>query len=536
MYDGKCRMIPTHQRIDIRRRVSAIASPQVLEKIVFLGIVIIGIFLRFYRVFDFLSWNDDSGRDLLVAKHIVEYGGSWRLSPPPAGTTLIANTPLYYWIISILYFFTRSVAAVLVFSMVMNTLAIVGAYIVGKLLKSTFVALSFSACISFGYIFILPAKTILQPNIINAIVVACLILYLFLHNRQSVFVGLLLITMMFAGIAIHLSFLPPFVCLTLAILYEIIRSDKLKNSLVLFSAYYILLFLWIFTYVRIGETVARSTSLAMPQWEEVFARISSGAKEFGFYIFLGAGHIAEAIFVIIFFGAVAATGLFRRRQFGFPAKFLLFVSLWMFTIFFVWLAYGNGVPYYYYSGYYAIAFLGIVMFLDIIPSFGIKTMAACLLIALISTGTLAYIRKVPGGEFSAAKTVAAFVLSDYHSRSRDKTDALPDFWIVAADGLYPGVFGMFSEYYWYGLENMTGKKLTEVVDGPRNSKPVVENPRYIYVSCREAEGGYRSKDECITAMEQKYPHDFGRYHTRVFLRSIAAHPLKFHVFRYERPD
>ena len=501
------------------------------HKLIFLVIIIIGACLRFYQVFNSMPWADDAGRDLLVAKHLVDHSAPLWSSPTASGTTFLNNTPMYFWLVGLFYFFGRSVSFVMISFASMGVVTVVLAYTLGKTLRGTFMGLTLASLVSLSYITIIPSRSILQPNLTGMLIMATLIFYTQFHRSKSFYDGLLLVVSMFAGIALHLGYLPVFTFFSIALVWELSRAQRLHKSLIIFIVYYVALFFWALMYIKIPSLRAFFNLPVPIDRAEYLQNMGFGLLNFSNYLFFGAPMIIKIIL-----GEVALVMLFVKPIPGYVKKmspFVFFSAIfWINALLCVCLVYGNSAPYYYYDAFYVITLVGFAVLIERIIPIKIKILLATLFIVGTAYSTKAMITYEPRKEYVSALIASTRIIEDY-KKYDDHAGQEYNFWVVAAQGDYPGIFGMFSEQYWYVLETLVKKELTIIVNGSQNSRPIVLSPRFIYLICKVGEFYFVSADQCVTQMATHYPYDFTRFINPTTIDNIVVPYFTLHIIRFE---
>lgn len=168
--------------------------PLLLLGIAFIG----GLILRLYRL-DQSLWNlqgFDEGRDIVVARHIIEYGESVSRGPLAAGGFgFLKNSPLYYYILAGLWFFTRSPLGVTVFWACLLSSQIVIGYFIGKRIwdKQTGLIISFLFALQFSMVH--TSRQVLQPNLLP--IFSTLLLLMFFLEPTALTLSLSLVFLLF---------------------------------------------------------------------------------------------------------------------------------------------------------------------------------------------------------------------------------------------------------------------------------------------------------------------------------------------------
>jgi hypothetical protein len=92
-----------------------------------------------------------------------------------------------------------------------------------------------------------------------------------------------------------------------------------------------------------------------------------------------------------------------------------------------------------------------------------------------------------------------------------------------------------SEQYWFLLEEYTGKQLVTLVEGPRNTAPIVKEPHYLYIVCYEGLSVYSTDTECLSDMESHYPLDFVKYGPNpIIVAEVYSPVVPLRIFRFEK--
>ncbi len=132
-------------------------------------IILLGLIFRFFHLTENI-WNQsgyDESRDMLVAKHIVEFGENISKGPLAAGGLgLLQNSEVYYYFLAFIWNFSRSPQLFMILWVMLHSLAIPLAFFCGKQLKDIKTGLLFSVLVAMSPQFIYSSRELLQPHLL----------------------------------------------------------------------------------------------------------------------------------------------------------------------------------------------------------------------------------------------------------------------------------------------------------------------------------------------------------------------------------
>jgi len=128
-------------------------------------IILIGAFLRFYKINEYMFFAGDQGRDILSASHLLLYGKIPLSGPLGSGIPLL-SPPTYYYIITLLFALSGMKILLLQYLIIILGIAsILLVYLVTRELSSKKSALFATLLYSFSSLMILYSRSITQPFI-----------------------------------------------------------------------------------------------------------------------------------------------------------------------------------------------------------------------------------------------------------------------------------------------------------------------------------------------------------------------------------
>lgn len=140
-----------------------------LHQVVLAIIVLLGLWLRLHNLSQTMWFFDgmDEARDVLVAKHIVEYGETiWRGPFAAGGYFWLENSPFYYYFLAAIWFFGRSAIGSLVIWALISCTGIILSYWAGKLTRNIGVGVIAALLYAIHPSLIMVGNQIMQPHLL----------------------------------------------------------------------------------------------------------------------------------------------------------------------------------------------------------------------------------------------------------------------------------------------------------------------------------------------------------------------------------
>lgn len=213
--------------------------------ILLLIIVCLGGYLRSFQALRNAPLFGDSGRDVLVAKHMATYKQNLLTSPNAfGGKGLINNSPVYYWFLAIVWFICNSLESILLFFIAIGIVNIVLSYLLFRECGNKKFSLLFALFVSTDNTFIYLSRMIWQPHLLPFFQLLSF-LFLFKGVKDSKYY-LWAIQFTFFAFHIHLSYIP---FLGIAIIFVLIDLIKDKHYKLLLKAIFLItanIVIWFF--------------------------------------------------------------------------------------------------------------------------------------------------------------------------------------------------------------------------------------------------------------------------------------------------
>lgn len=193
-------------------------------------IIIIGVFLRFYRLPDFATFLSDQGRDAVIIKRIVTFE-HWPAIGPPSSVGQIYLGPFYYYLmVPFLALFQLQPVGLAYGSAIISVLGLIVAfYLINKTINKN-VAMWFLLLATFSQVNIQAARFSWNPNPLPIFsFITIYLLYQWVKNGRFIFAFLFGVLFACLFQLHHLSALMIFTIIPIFI-YQLISSKKRSFS------------------------------------------------------------------------------------------------------------------------------------------------------------------------------------------------------------------------------------------------------------------------------------------------------------------
>lgn len=463
-----------------------------------LGLILaLGIWLRLDNL-DQKIWlysGLDSARDILVSKHIVEYGETIQKGPYVAGGyNWLQNSPVYYYFLATLWYFSKSIFGITLLWSIILSSGIVLIFWAGKLTRDSTTGLIAATIYAIHPELILETSQIFQPHLLPLFGLISYICLLKAYQQKS---GIYLAAGTVAILLpIHLHYsigllLPIF---GLAIIYLVIKmiQNRWKN----WGKHLILIALAVTT-ICLGWILMTYQIKPLDQFE-IF-QLNKNSYRLPF---------AQKLGIIL--------QTLRQVLLGYVSTINL-IFIWLSAIVLVWLTQNQLSPkklniwFWFLSGLFFSSSLVLLFndrilasyFIGLIPFF-IIFWAICVrslwrldwflgLIGLLFIFNWSYQQSF----FSLAKTAPEFgfathftagtkaIYQDYQKLTI-QSNIQPEFIVAALSTSIPEITNdsWLTSIYWLYLEDLFKKPLVKLTDYAVNFEPLQEKPKYIYFACQ----------------------------------------------------
>ncbi len=481
---------------------------QFLSSVLLTLIILIAAYFRFHTLESIPHFTfEDSGRDILVAKHITKGWSSIWVAPDASGArNFIPNTPVYYWILSVLYFVIPSPYWIYCFFSIIGVLLVFLTYKIGELCLNKWLGLIAAFCIAVSPYYI-SLRVVWQPNLIPFLIALCMYcIFIFIKNKNSAYLNYASIFFLIA-LYLHHSvsvLLPAVFFLTLYLSFFICK----KKDISIFQPVLILILGQILfinlTFIRIGFSLSKNMHAFLANNDSHQIDFWEAAAERAVSIFHTNGipiGIALSILILIFILATLAFFSFRSKDdhiLKFRAQILLAVSI---SIFFT-LFYKGEFQVHYLTPFYYIYCIDVIFIASLLKKYFKKELFYLLLISL---SACFYFLNIKGRadigwyyhpSFTDCKSIAAIILND--SFSREKTNITIEELKLLSEHNFSLYYNGGAGGIFYCLEKISNKKLAIIGNSEEyyNNLVVSENATE-YVFCTVSDNQNDYCDEAI---------------------------------------
>lgn len=214
------------------------------RKVIFAVIAIfaLALFLRVYNLEDTARVLSDTGRDLLIAKHLAEGEADFFISPPSSGG--VANSPLYFWTLAVFWRLGGGIATTFFYHAAVASLLVLVMWQIGKAVKDESLGIFLAFYFAIQPFFISYARWVWQPSLLPLFTALLLLFFLKIDPIKSKlpqkFASNLLIFILILNFSIywHIAALLPaaFFCLALLFRYYFFNKRIMCWLAVLFAS------------------------------------------------------------------------------------------------------------------------------------------------------------------------------------------------------------------------------------------------------------------------------------------------------------
>lgn len=499
-------------------------------------IVVIGLFVRLWRFADFMEIDGDHARDILIAKHLIEFGEGFWTAPYAFGAKgAIANSPVFYWILAFMWFISRSALGMgIVFAMA-SVVAIVMAYSAGLFFVGGRVGLVFAFFVSISSLFARDARGICQTCFMpDFAIISLFFMALFLRLRSTVSL-ILFVTSLFVGVHIHQSFLP---FLSIGLIWAAWRYiHDFRSGQMFFTCVVLNVLMWalvtgntITVLGRYLDLVIQGSGISFSHflarvWQTVYILILRvpGSVAYGYLGFVCVSlfllwrkriHTERTMDVFMLFGGLLLYGLYRHNgEIQLPPHYLRVGS---------------------------VVFLFILSYCVVSLLRNTRVLAGfvCVTGILLGIGNMRYFGS-PGGNYGDHYQVTMRAYNDMTSMAQDSADMPIAFYAnYLSDPADSWRYAGNAAPQWYFLEELLHKKIVTLPKGANSfSPPSVGQDTVIYLVCVndlgktfESEPVFREK--CVAPFLSHYSYAVGnRYEVQLpALNGRNGHTYR--IYRY----
>lgn len=420
-----------------------------LELVGLFLIIMVASYFRIKNIYNSAVFFGDSGRDILVAKHMVEYNEFGLIAPNAnSGKGILKNTPVYYWLISLLWFLTGSEYGLIFLFSFLGILTVFFSYLFSKEFTSGLSSLILPLFMAFSSKFIYFSRWVWQPNLLPLFQIISMLFLLkgLKRNYKDLFFSL---QFAFLAFFIHLSYLPILLVTIIIIFYFLFSEKKYKFLLnfILLTFLNLILYLYLSRAPILGSGfLSRSLFIDSSYSSRFIANFFTNINEL--FLALIPNGINSFLSCLLFLILLVLLFFVKDKK-----SEIRTVLLVMFFSFFFLSFYFKELYFYYLIPYYLLIFMAVSYLLSLIRYKFISILLGLLILILISSENsyLLSTRKI--SEMDVNKSLASAIYKD--------SENLENVLIVVClnKESYCRNGDSFTSSIWFFLEEISDKKL-----------------------------------------------------------------------------
>jgi len=428
---------------------------------ILLMIVVVGIYFRFINLFNFSAFFGDSGRDVLVAKHIATYKENFLVAPDAnGGMGVLNNSPIYYWLIAIPWLISGSEKGVILFFCLIGTSNIILAFILSKQISNNKLALIFPYFVAISNVFIVFSKNVWQPHLLPFVQMISIIFLIkgIKNNKKFLFWS---VQFSFFATHIHLSYLPLLFITVLFIGIYFLKIKKYKNFFKLLLLAFFNTILWL----KLSKSLV---SLNNRESFELIINPFVSMSQFLIFVkntYLNMQTMSESIFVgyfskYLYFFILPILLVFLKKiiqgSFGVEKKIAWVIFTMLGSIFLLG-SYFKPLHFHYLIPYYLLFWLCFSFIISKVNKNKYIVVIPLIVFATyhLSRGNNYLIARKHISEIETNKIIADIILNKSHN---------PIIKVCLDDGFHCSNADSFTGSIWYFLEEISGEKFVEIAN------------------------------------------------------------------------
>lgn len=501
------------------KRVASYFSWQTL--LLFL-ILILAVFLRFYQL-DKQTWwmSGDDARDMLVIRHIVEYGETISRGPfALGGFGWLKNSPVYYYFLAFFWFVTKSAKGVMYLWAGLLTLPVLLAYLMVEKIHHKSSALLAALVFAINPYMINVSKNLTQVHL-SVIFSTSFIYFLvnYLSSEKKRLLNLLgMISSAFLAFHFHYNIILVFPSLFLLILIAYWRLNfAQKKFFSLYSVLPVLLALFLFiTWLVSTHTVKVFDQFTFLKINSSLSERSLSASIFYFWnacllLFrLVWGELYVKLMTPLLLGLLLFLILKKNHLSDTPLKttinyFLLILS----SIFLIFLYQGSVE-----ETYFLFLLPIILLLLSLSLTLLFEQIKYCAwpitagIIFLLFWSGIKYnfgnFHSMP--VYEKKNLLARIIARDYIKLyPATKTTQQPQILLIWDSQVFHFMNDSWGNSgVWFHLEDVFQQQLVKLIHYGPNYQPIIENPKVIYKICHY-DNNHAKITNCFSNFLEKYP-------------------------------
>ncbi len=457
-----------------------------------LVIFIVGMWFRFWWISGSvwqLSGYDES-RDMLVARHIVEYGDwIWRGPLSSGSMNQLMNSPVYYYLVSLMWFVGRSPLSVMIFWSTLSLGLIYAAYRIGVMIWDKQLGIILALLFAVQPTLVSNSRHISQPYLLPLF--SSLFLWLF-WTKSTMLLGKLCLFIIVLIVPMHVHYgslllLPAgFLWIGIEWFWGIKKNPNPYWWFVPFLLMEYLLILWVWlTFANVPfDQQFFLMGEVQRNWGGLFAQAEIAGAVMLENLWWGKD-VRVVLGMLAFFVGVTAWYFNRSNQIVDRKKKYWWMLVFAITPPVVAGFHGDII----HTSY----LLGTLPMLIIVVAIGLRVVLAhnryigfvCIgiVVWIFAEQALTVVYQVPiRSYYKQMQEISKTIYEDYlHEDST--SDNQPKLALAVLAGKYLPYDGWGTGALWYVLEERFGQRLVRLRDSAENFSPMVSDATHFYVLC-----------------------------------------------------
>ena len=486
--------------------------------IFFLLLLFGALFLRTYRLEKsvWLQSGYDESRDMLIASHILHNSEFVSNGPLAAGANgWLNNSPVYYYFVSFIYFFSEDPVIFMYLWAVMMLLPVILGYLIGKTIYDTKTGLLIAATFAINYRILLTSRELLQPNLLPifslAFIYSIVLFYRKKNNRLKYL--LLAIFSLVAPLHLHYGILLSLPFGIILIIYSWCdlnkKEENLKEVLIPIIFFVLLILSWILLTYRefpLDQLIFFTKSVSLKVESSIYSRFIHMSSLFTEMVGIFKYTIYFSILIsflyvlrekIVFFKKVL-----KHHKELLAILFMIFSSL-LLIFYKIYVA----------ESYLLYLFPFILILLSLILRFvllknrylGILFISLFFVNGIVTTNNSVFKNLPQVSYHDTQKAIAYKIAEHYQSLENHRDEDLPELlltWYTTSRNMPYDGWG--TSGVWFYLEKIFNLDLVVNTNYGLNHTPINKYPTIIYMICDDRLHLNLVETECIEPFKKAY--------------------------------
>lgn len=485
---------------------------------IMLGIILItALFLRLYKI-DNSTWMQsgyDESRDMLVAKHIIVYGENIIRGPlASGGMNWLKNSPIYFYFVAILWFFTREPVTFMYVWAIIFVIPVLLAYLIGKKIKDSLTGLILASIFAINQQMIYSSRELLQAHLLLIFSTAFIWSFIsYLKNKNNNKYFLLSVIFLFLPLHFHYGVIIALPIASLLLVYHFFKTWQ-KNKNQTLSRIFIplgvlcsILWSWILLTYRsfpFDQIYFLTRNFSSQYKLTALEQIQSTSFKLTQMIWGNYQPVVTSGFFLAILFFLAKKFLINKKN-----KEIFIFIIAMSSSLFLFVFYRHCVTETYllfiFPFFLVLLALTLRLLIENKPAMGwFFTILSIFL--LLNTSLKNILQNLPSISYhDQQKELAQIIYTDYLSTSSARVQNTPDLlisWYTTTSNMPFDGWG--SSGIWYYLENNFRQKLVTNTNDSLNHTPLNKYPRTIYMICDHRLQANLVQAECLNRFKKSY--------------------------------